>query len=515
MPRLDEADGDKPTRSMTAAPQDSIAHRTAVGASWMILWRMATRGLGVLSTLVLARILVPADFGLVAIATTYVAAFDAMSATGLQDAVIRSGEHNRRLLDTAFSLSALRGLVNGTLIAVTAPLAAAYFAEPRLVPILFLLAGLAVLEGVENIGVVEFRRNLRFDREFVLFLLPRLLAVVITVSCALILRSYWAMVIGIVASRLVRFVLTYVMHGYRPHLGVAAWHEISTFSLWTWAASIATFVRDRSWTVVLGGILEASSVGVFMVASEIALLPISEVVYPACRALFSGFALARNEGGSLGQAFVRTVAVIVMFVLPAAIGISAMAGYIVEIALGPKWAATIIIIELIAASSPMTVIALMAATTLMASGHVRNSFVIIVTSAVLGTSAAALMAIAYGLPGVAASTAVFAVLEGMGFLAMIARIIDVPMAAMVSNLWRPLLATTIMVLVLWTSGYGWQPQPQSAAAEALATILIGAGTYAVTLALSWILARRPDGAESFLFQTARRSLREARSGNRS
>src|SRR6266849_2695462 len=124
MPRLDEADGDKPTRSMTAAPQDSIAHRTAVGASWMILWRMATRGLGVLSTLVLARILVPADFGLVAIATTYVAAFDAMSATGLQDAVIRSGEHNRRLLDTAFSLSALRGLVNGTLIAVTAPLAA-------------------------------------------------------------------------------------------------------------------------------------------------------------------------------------------------------------------------------------------------------------------------------------------------------------------------------------------------------------------------------------------------------
>ncbi len=221
------------------------------------------------------------------------------------------------------------------------------------------------------------------------------------------------------------------------------------------------------------------------------------------------------EGGSLGQAFVRTVAVIVMFVLPAAIGISAMAGYIVEIALGPKWAATIIIIELIAASSPMTVIALMAATTLMASGHVRNSFVIILISAVLGTSAAALMAIAYGLPGVAASTAVLAVLEGMAFLAMIARIIDVPMAAMVSNLWRPLLATTIMVLVLWTSGYGWQPQPQSAAAEALATILIGAGTYAVTLALSWILARRPDGAESFLFQTARRSLREARSGNRS
>src|SRR5258708_40157069 len=102
---------------------------------------------------------------------------------GLRGAVIWGGEDDRKLLDTAFSLSALRGLVNGALIAAPAPLAAHYFAEPRLVPILFLLAGLAVVEGVENIGVVEFRRNLRFDREFVLFLLPRLLAVIVTVSC--------------------------------------------------------------------------------------------------------------------------------------------------------------------------------------------------------------------------------------------------------------------------------------------------------------------------------------------
>src|SRR5258708_3844192 len=151
-------------RAMTAAPKSSIAHRTAIGASWMILWRMATRGLGLLSTLVLARILAPADFGLVAIATTYVAAFDALSVTGLQDAVIRSAQQDRRLLDTAFSLSTIRGFVNGAVIAASAPLAADYFAEPRLLPVLFVLAGLAMLEGVENIGVVEFRRDLRFDR---------------------------------------------------------------------------------------------------------------------------------------------------------------------------------------------------------------------------------------------------------------------------------------------------------------------------------------------------------------
>jgi lipopolysaccharide exporter len=496
---------------MTAAPKSSIAHRTAIGASWMILWRMATRGLGLLSTLVLARILVPADFGLVAIATTYVAAFDALSVTGLQDAVIRSAQQDRQLLDTAFSLSAVRGFVNGALIAATAPLAAHYFVEPRLLPILLVLAGLAVLEGVENIGVVEFRRDLRFDREFVLFFLPRLLAVIITVSFAIVLRSYWAMISGIVASRAVRFLLTYVMHGYRPRLGIGAWRQIFAFSFWTWASSIATFVRDRSWTVVLGGILEPASVGVFMVASEIAMLPISEVVYPACRAVFSGFSLARNEVGGLGQAFARTIAVIAVLVIPAAIGISATAHDIVDIALGPKWTATIIIIELIAASSPMSVMALMGATTLIASGHVRINFIIVLASAALGTASTAVMATTFGLPGVAVSTAVFAALEGIAFLAMIIHVIGVPIVELGRSLWRPALATAVMAGVLWITGCGWRGQAGSAAINGLVTVLIGAGIYAATLALTWILAGKPDGAETFLFQTLRRGFSAVRS----
>jgi lipopolysaccharide exporter len=486
--------------------KDSIAHRTVVGASWMILWRMVTRGLGLLSTLILARILVPADFGLVAIATTYVAAFDALSTAGLQDAIIRSGEQNRSLLDTAFSLSAIRGLVNAVVIAASAPLAARFFGEPRLLPVLLVLAFLAALEGLENIGIVEFRRDLRFDREFTLFSLPRLLAVVVTVACALLLRSYWAMIIGLVASRIVRFALTYRMHGYRPQLGIGAWRQIFAFSFWTWASSIATFARDRSWTIVLGAILEPSSVGVFMVASEIALLPISELVYPACRALFSGFSLSRNEGGSLGQAFVRTIGVIAIPVLPAAIGISATANYIVDIALGPNWTAAIIVIQLIAASSPMTVIAIMGATVLMASAHVRNNFVIVLVSAIAGTGAAALMAVDFGIPGVAVSGALFAILEGIAFLVTIAHVIGAPLGEMGRGIARPALATAIMAGLLWTTGYGWGLQPGLARTDGLAAIVIGIVSYAATLTLSWAISGKPEGAETFLVATVRRSL---------
>ena len=169
----------------------SICQRTLVGAGWLVLWRVATRILGFVSTLILARVLLPADFGLVAIAMTYLAAFDAFSIFGLQDAIIRATEHDRGMFDTAFTLSVLRGLLNTLVIAATAPLAAHFFNEPRLTPLLLVLALFPAIEGTENIGIVEFRRDFRFEREFQLFLMPRLISVVFTIVTALMFHSYW------------------------------------------------------------------------------------------------------------------------------------------------------------------------------------------------------------------------------------------------------------------------------------------------------------------------------------
>ena len=88
----------------------SVASRTVIGATWMIAWRMATRSLGLISTLVLARLLVPSDFGLVAIATTFAAAIDSLSELGLQAALVRQPDDDPSLYDTAFTMQAIRGL---------------------------------------------------------------------------------------------------------------------------------------------------------------------------------------------------------------------------------------------------------------------------------------------------------------------------------------------------------------------------------------------------------------------
>ncbi|HEY1505990.1 MAG TPA: oligosaccharide flippase family protein [Stellaceae bacterium] len=480
----------------------SIRERTLVGAGWMILWRIATRLLGFVSTLILARVLVPADFGLVAIAMTYIAAFDAFSIFGLQDAIIRSTDYDRAMLDTAFTLSVLRGLLNMLVIAGTAPLAAHFFDEPRLLPLLLVLSVFPAIEGTENIGIVEFRRDFRFEREFQLFLLPRLISVAFTIAAAILFHSYWVLPLGNLVLRLVRWVLTYWMHPYRPRWSIAAWHKLVGFSFWTWAATIADFGRDRSWMIVLGRFLNTFQVGVFMMAVEIGSLPLNEVVVPACRALFSGFTAARNETGGFGYALRRTVAVIALPILPASIGMSAVAGYIVDLTLGPQWVASGAVIAWIGASSPLAMLSIIGSTAMLVSGHVRNNFVIGAAYAVIGIVVCVVSAFYWGLAGVAVSRAALVAVEGIAYAAMTGRSVGVSGREWIGCLWRPALATAAMGMILWLSGFGWtSPTGHADLAEILRcidTMLLGAGVYVVALLACWAVAGYPEGAETFV-----------------
>ena len=492
----------------SAAPR-SLTHRTMVGAGWMVLWRMVTRVLGVVSTLVLARILVPADYGVVAIATTYVAIFDALSEVGLQDAIVRTDRVDDALLDTAFTISALRGLMSGVVIACSAPWAADFFNEQKLVSVLLVLAFFPIIEAVENIGVVEFRRQLRFEREFQLFLVPRIVSVAVTIALAFLLRSYWAMVFGLAALRVARLALTYLMHPYRPRFSIAAWRRLISFSFWTWLTAIASLGRDRSWAFVLGRLFDTVSVGVFMMAWEIAVLPINEVVAPICRALYSGFSAARNEGTRLGDTFTRAITVVAVPILPAAIGISATASYIVSLGLGEKWTSATSLIQWIAAASPFAVLTAIGATVMTTTGHLKNNFLIVLAGAVGGTLLCYLMAKRLGVVGAAQSLAIVIIAEGLAFGMAAAFSLGASIRESASRLVRPAVATLVMALVLWESGYGWVPLSGSIGEgmiECCAAVLIGAGTYGATLLLLWSVSGRPAGAESFLLELLRNRL---------
>jgi len=487
---------------------DTILARTARGAAWVVAWRMSTRLLGLCSTLILVRLLAPDEFGLVALAAAFAAALDICLAMGVEEQIIRAKAPDRALYDTAFTFNLLRGLIVGGLLMASAGPAAVFFADARMEPVLLALAASAALSGVANIGVVDFRRELRFEREFLLQLLPRLVGITVTLGLAFWLHSHWALVGGILANRFGVVVMSYALHPFRPRLSLMAWRSLAGVSAWSWALSIATTLRDRSDSLVIGRLLGPAAVGHYAVGVEVATLPSSELVDPICRACMPGFAANRRDSEDGGRTdFLRVLGMLALLTLPAGMGISLLAGPVVALGFGQGWLAAVPVVQILGVAGMLTLFGNVGAAMLNAHAKLGTLLAVVSSSAALRIALLLLLTARFGIAGAALAIGIVAVLEHVVTVALALGLLRLGAAALLRLVWRPAASSAAMALVLWTTGLGWSAPPDAALPAAWALLSgmpVGALTYGIVLLCLWLAAGRPPGAEADLLLMLRR-----------
>lgn len=476
----------------------SLASRVASGAAWMVGVKFGYRVLGIVSTVVLARLLVPEDFGLVAMAVAVFALVDLLNQIGLEQALIRDQAAGRAQYDTAWTLLVLFGCLNAAVLALLAPAVGGFFGDERLVAIMYALAVLAFLQGWQNIGIVAFRKELRFQKDFVLLITKKAAAFVVTIGLAVALRSYWALIAGMLASHLVGVALSYAMHPYRPRLSLAAVRELTGFSLWVFLNHLAVYGRGRGPHFVIGRMTGADALGVYAISREISNLPTTELQIPIMRAVFPGFARIAESPARLRAAFFKVQGVVALATLPAGIGVVAVAEPLVHLLLGANWLAAIPLMQVLGLYGATHVLQGTCGPLFMALGKPYWLGVLVLLEALITLPLlAGLLLIGYPL-----EAAVWAFVAGglvmipVG-LATVSRLLGTPVGALVNVLWRPSVAAGVMGVVVASvaSRLGAVAGAGEAAIQLLVLVPLGAGAYAVTLGLLWWLAGRPEGAE--------------------
>jgi lipopolysaccharide exporter len=476
---------------------DSLLARTARGAGWVMAWRLGMRVLGLTSTLVLVRLLIPADFGLIALATGFVQSVDGLMSLGTDEAVIREADPGRSVYDTAFTLNALRGLVASLIVAVAAYPAAGFFGDPRLGPVLLVVALLPLLDGLSNIGAVDFRRNMTFHKEFALMVLPKLCGILAAIAAAFLLRSYVAMLCGMIVNRSMRMAMTYVMHPFRPRFGLHAWRTLVGYSVWTWLLSLAALLRDRSDSLILGRIAGASILGFYSVGAEIAALPMTELVEPLGRSAFSGFAAARHEGAEVRDTFLRLIGFSALLALPIGMGLSQVAAPLTRLALGPGWESAVPVLQVLGVAGTMLVFGHLGQHLLSAHALLGRLVGITLGGAALRVVLLLALIPRFGATGAAVAAAIAIGMEQGAILATATRRFGIGAGALAEQVWRPLIATVAMAAVLWATGLGWVPtEAGNGLVALLAGVGVGAIVYLAVLLTVWLAAGRPVGAEA-------------------
>ena len=277
------------------------------GSIWMIALRWAIRLTGLVSTVILARLLNPSDFEIVAMAMLVVGMLEILNQTGQKLVLIRHASPGREDYDTAWTLSVLVGCAVGVFILALSPVASAYFHESRALPVMQCLAVRSVIAGFENIGVVDFRRDLRFDRFFSYNVYPKLIAFVVTVGLAFALRNYWALVAGILANQITAVAMSYTLHPYRPRFSLVKLREMHSFSGWTLFKQIGFYFNAQIDQAVIGGLLGAASMGRYAVAADLATSASQEINDPMVAVLFPVMATIRHNSEKLRDLYIKVL----------------------------------------------------------------------------------------------------------------------------------------------------------------------------------------------------------------
>lgn len=324
-------------RSLLVEPGESLSQRVVRGGFWVFALRIASRGLSLVRTVVLARVLAPEDFGLMGIAMLATGILGTFSQTGFDGALVQKKELDKGYLDTAWTISMLRGGILCLILFLVSPWVASFYNVPGAIPIIRVVGLSFLARGLNNIGIIFLSKELRFGRNFFYEMGVTLVGFFVTIPLAFMLGNEWALVWGLVAQFVARLVGSYIVDTYRPRfrLDLAKARELYSFGFWIFASAVVAFLARQGDSLVLPKVLNVTALGLYTMAFSVATLPATQVGVVS-RVLFPTYCKLQDDPPKLKEYYLRSMRMIPFLTIPACGGIFILAGPIAHI-LGDKW----------------------------------------------------------------------------------------------------------------------------------------------------------------------------------
>lgn len=476
----------------------SVAERLMKGSMWLALSRAIVNGLATLSTIVLAWYLVPADFGLVAVATTLMLIVTSVTQLSLGQALIRHENPGESHFNAAWTLGATRGIILALIFAASAYPVAAFYNDPRLIDVMLVLSLGLIISGLGNPRRIMLQRDLIFWQEFTLNVSQKVVGFIVTVGIAVVYQSYWALVLGMLAYQLTSLVVSYTVLPYMPRVTFKHLREFFSFSVWLTAGQIVNTLNWRFEYLLIGKLLGATPLGYYTIGNTLSTLPTREATTPLTQPIYAGLSRVRSDPVRLAAAYQRAQALLAAVALPAGIGVAVIAEPLILLVMGEKWAPAIFIVQALASVFAFQTLGSLVQPLGMATGDTKLLFMrdtqmlffrmpIIIGGLLL-----------WGLPGVVYArvfTGVFSVFVNM-FL--VKRLIGTPVAAQLGVNTRALISVTLMAIGVWAALQVLGPTESKLRLLEHIVVLAGLGAviYAASSFLLWLAMKRPQGPET-------------------
>jgi O-antigen/teichoic acid export membrane protein len=486
-----------------AAPGPSVRQRFLGGAAWTTVGRAFEAGAGFFVTLVLARLLEPGDYGLLAMAMAVIGLGQQARDFGVGSALIQMPEVSKSSQEIAFTWSLLTSsAICLLLLAVSGPLAL-FYRDPRVEAVVRVLALAFPLHALALVPRSLLMREMNMRRVTLVQSGATAMDWIVTVVLAWRGAGVWALVAGNLASSVSAAAGFALVHPWsaRPRLHGEERRSILRFGGGITSSRLLWYAYNQSDFVVVGRFLGSGPLGTYTMAWNLAKMPWDKLWASINPLMLPLFSRVRDRRDDMGRVMLRVSRYVALWSFPLLVGLAATSEDVVRVLLGAKWLGAIGPLRWLCVLGVARCLSVVLSSVLLSSGQVGRE----VRSSVACSILLPLGFIAVVNRGVTAVSVVWAVVFPLVIAALVLppvlAVTRVQLRAYLAVLARPAAASGLMCAAVLAAGWVW---PTPGPARLLFRVGIGAVAYAVAV----------RSLEKEIFSELRLLLRDIRDGAR-
>jgi len=320
------------------------------GVSWLGAFRLLFRSFSYIKLAIIARILSPESFGAADVAIIVLAFVEIITETGINVFLIQEKDDIDDYINTAWVISIVRGFLVGILVYLCSSLISAFFHSTDSQWLLVLISIVPIVRGFINPSVIKFLKDLEYNKQFYYKSSIAIIEVISVIFFVLLLRDASGIVWGMVISAIWEVMLTFMVASPRPlfSFSLNIFFKIIKRGKWLTFAGIFDYLYLNLDNIIVGRLLGTSSLGLYMRAYGLSLLPITEISDVFNQATFPIYVKMRNDTERLKNAFFKTLMTVAVCVIPVGLLFYMFPREIIRVVLGDQWISSVVVLQTLA-----------------------------------------------------------------------------------------------------------------------------------------------------------------------
>jgi len=474
----------------------NIGQKSFVSALINVTSQGVNRLLGIISVIIIARILTPDDYGLVAIAQLSITFLQIILFSSASSYLVRKEKIEKDDLDTAWSIRMVLCCTITIILILSKENIATYFNDPRLQDVILCLTLGNLINGLENMGAILYVKKLEYKKIFLQRIVIKLTGFIVTVSIAIYLRNYWALISGLISMQIMTAISSYYFFEHSPRFTFKKLKSQWSFTKWVFLSNLTSFIRNKLDQLLISRYLGTSSLGFFNMTYQLTNMPYTEIVDPIQQVIYSSYSSVLEDKKKLANMFIQVVGIISIIAFPIYLGLLAVTEDVVLLILGEQWIYTINLFPWVILLLIAQTISVLASNMLTVLGKVKilsilNWLMVFIMVPVL-FYIIQFKDLELFILGRASLSILFIPII---FIALF-NYLTIQKTRLLFTLLRPMLAALIMYLAINNLAPLFTLIPVIPAL--LLKIIIGADIYIVTNIYLWIFSKKPLGGEEFI-----------------